>query len=1081
MTDHPVHPPLAPPPSGPPVTGSLFKVKLASGRILGPIDLNRISQLILKNQITGGEQVREYPQGTWRNINQIPAISVLLVGQLQRLGGETHAPARPPQLELPVDPFRSTVLLPQVPQATAGARAAPPASQPAAPSFLPLEGTFKAGSGSLQSLELLGVTAAPAETSVSAAESAGDLPRQPTEALSRLAQGEEVEKPKGRHDQGQKPDKKSKKREPSPEASALPPGPKEDPTWVDHSHEMLASEIAVVQAVELLHPPRRWVASLRPRRQAAAATVMFKRSATWRASQGGSSARKVLVRGLLILGLAVLLGPRVLQWGGSNQPLAPAVRPQLPEVLPEKSDPKKSEDIYLHQALGPYLEDTVSGYRTASEQFRAAASADSNNVKALAMLASSYLNLIDASNKDENYFSVISQLIDLSRNKLLDLPETVIADVEFFLVVGKAEAAENRIVQYTQSHPNYGLEMLYYLALCFFERGDARRAANFLNSFPDNRVFSSKIFYLRGQVAEQLHDDTAALAQYAKALQFSPKHAKSHLRIAALLNKKGQIKESAASLQLLITHVDLLAGKDLSLAYFLQAQVLELEHQWDQALGFVEKAVRLAPTQSDYLLELFTLRARAGDSLEATRKPAKMYYFLGEGERLVQVGRYQEALIPFLQARQMDDRSALPLVKMGDMFSQLENIENARLNYRLAHERAPGDVSVASKYIKTLIQSYEWEEAAKLINQLRALPVTQSTIDKAAADMYQKQGQVAAAQTFYRKAMSWEVIDPAVYMDYAKSLMVSKNFKDAPFFFALSLRFDPLNREAKILTAKCVAETESIDRAISMLQDELERSSTVRAEFLTAMAELQMQKGRWDLAQQNVTAAMAVNPNYSVLWKVQAQIYMNQEGSDKEALNKALKAYQSFAERNSSDLSGYLERYRIFIKQTQFEKASGELDKIYQLYPKYPNLHYYHGALFAIEGNHKAAVGELTQELTNNPNVTRTMMALGKEYLELKAPQMALELFSRVMQQEPNNADAKQSAGWANYQLRNFPAAIALLQAAVGMDQANPLLYRRLGIVQRDVGDSQAACEAFRNYLAMEPDAADKEEFRSCF
>ena len=38
------------------------------------------------------------------------------------------------------------------------------------------------------------------------------------------------------------------------------------------------------------------------------------------------------------------------------------------------------------------------------------------------MLASSYINLIDSSNKDENYFSVISKLIEMSRAKARTFP-----------------------------------------------------------------------------------------------------------------------------------------------------------------------------------------------------------------------------------------------------------------------------------------------------------------------------------------------------------------------------------------------------------------------------------------------------------------------------------------------------------------------------------------------------------------------------------------------------------------------------------------------------------------------------------
>ena len=63
----------------------------------------------------------------------------------------------------------------------------------------------------------------------------------------------------------------------------------------------------------------------------------------------------------------------------------------------------------------------------------------------------------------------------------------------------------------------------------------------------------------------------------------------------------------------------------------------------------------------------------------------------------------------------------MPLIKIGDMFSYLNDIENARLNYKLAADRAPNDIQVWSKYIKSLIQSYEWEEANKAMAKFRQL------------------------------------------------------------------------------------------------------------------------------------------------------------------------------------------------------------------------------------------------------------------------------------------------------------------------------------------------------------------------
>ena len=73
-------------------------------------------------------------------------------------------------------------------------------------------------------------------------------------------------------------------------------------------------------------------------------------------------------------------------------------------------------------------------------------------------------------------------------------------------------------------------------------------------------------------------------------------------------------------------------------------------------------------------------------------------------------------------------------------------------------------------------------KASKTMDRFRKLPVSQSAIDKAAADMNQKQGRFADAQTYYKKAMAREGIDPSVYAAYGRSLMSTKDFKDAAVF-----------------------------------------------------------------------------------------------------------------------------------------------------------------------------------------------------------------------------------------------------------------------------------------------------------
>ena len=1033
-----------------------FKIKLASGRVLGPLNLERVRLLILKNQIQGSEFAREYPHGQWKEIHQIPSLAELLIQNIQgKLGNkdsssDSTSSSIDQSSQSPGTPdFNSALHNPLLPAALPGA-------------------TQVLTTGGLVPLPELDLSDALEFSKVQPSQAfqlGNEIKEKDNEEVATLVS------------------------DPSDLKADSKADPEEEEKTIVGDNSDQSNSITLEDQANLESLPvgsdsnvilEGWGAH---RKISEDNTILFQGSPQdlLDPQKKGKNQKRGAFRNILVaVAMLVCFYELMFDDPVPEVPIkAPPIRPSLPAYIEGKSDPDKSVQIY-NTALKEYVADTVVGYKQAAQKFRAAASVDISNVKALAMLASSYINLIDSSNKDENYFSVLSKLIDMSRAKAVDIPETVIADVEFYLIANKVDAAQSRITEYTKTHSNIGLEMFYYLALSYYTRGDSVSAARFMGQFPDNKVYSPKIFYLRGQIAEKLQDDESAMREYKKAIQLSKTHAKSHLRIAVLLNKKGFLKESGTYLDFLVNHSNLLAPKELASAFYLHAQLAELYKKWDIAIGELERAVILDPDNHDYLLELYTLKAKTKESIKKFQKEARMFYFLSEGERLIKEGRYEDALVSLLKAREENDSSPIPLVKIGDMFSNLNEVENAKLNYKLASQRAPNDIKVWSKYIKVLIQSYEWEEATQVMDKFRQMSIRPSSIDKAAADMYQRQGSFTEAQTYYRKSMSRESIDPEVYIAYGKSLMSTKNYKDAPFFFALGLRYDPGNIDAITNTAKCIAETESIDRAITMLQDQLNLGTTARAEFLAAIAELQIQKGDWQQASQSVQQAMTANPAYAYPWKLQAQIYMSEEGTKKDALEKALSAYKSYSDRNPSDPSGYLERYLIFSKKAAFEQASLELNKIYEIYPRYPNVHFFRGRLYSIQGNHKAAAEEYEEELKNNPLSTRSLIAFGLELMEIGQIEKALEKFTKAMELSPKSADAKQQAGWANYHLKHFQAAIALLKNAIALDKANPVLSKRLGIVYQAMGDTASACEAFRRYLEMEPDAPDKAEFQAC-
>ncbi|MFL5813403.1 MAG: tetratricopeptide repeat protein [Bdellovibrionia bacterium] len=1018
-----------------------YKIKLSSGRVLGPIGLDRIRILIIKGQVSGIEVAREHPVGEWADINSFTPIADLLVKKA--LGTLTpdattkaNAQTKSPLLgaTVIVDPG-ATIPLPslgktQSAPAEKQSPASPPKKKP--PSPPPVD----------QEDEKTQVALNPNTTSkkVGTQGSVGDDEKT-----------EFFEKPKPK----------------LPTLQTLDGAPLEDE---ERPYESLLS----TQETILLENPlgkENWGLrdALKDPRKAKGALKNTVKS-------GGSKVVNILAT-LSVAALVYML----IDMGGESSSKAEGpwqpIRASVPNFDKSKKDPSKSTKYYT-EAMKSYVLDTVPGYKQAAQLLTLAVQYDDSNVKALAMLASSYLNLIDSSNKDENYFSVISKLIELSRANQIELPETVIADVEFYITVNKAEAAQNRIVEYTKSQVHFDTVMFYYLALAFFQRGDAQSAARYVAEYPENKAFSPKLFYLRGQIAEKLGDTNTALLEYEKAIKMTPTHARSRLAIAALLHKTGQLQSGGAHLEYIVKNPRLLGPRDMAQAYYLHAKLSQIYNKDEIALADMIKAAKLEAGNHEYLLELYTLESKLGEDVKQSRGLARMYFFLGEGEKSLKEGDHHKALTYFLQALQANNLSPLPFVKIGDMYRHMNDLSRAMENYQKAAHRAPANIQVWSKYIDTLIQSFEWQKAIEAMEKFRKLDVPQSAIDKAAADMYAKQGDYSQALQYYQRAMARDTVESSVYNAYAKVLMDIKNYKEAPFFFALALRFDPLNAEAIIGTAKCIANTDSLDRAISFLQDELKKGSVARAELLTAIAELYVQKGSFPQAEEFLTQAMAADQNYAYPYKIKARIYMAQE-NEKGRLDKALEAYKSFSDRNTSDPSGYLERYRIFIKKGEFEKADDELMKIYTIYPKYPNLHFYKGALYSIMGNQQKAVEEYTAELKNNPNSVATLISLGKELVKGGNPVAAITYFNKAMELAPKNSEAKAEGAYTTYLLKNFPGSIALFNAAIRLDPGNAMLYRRLGNTYRDSGDRINATQAYRRYLELYPDAPDRAELQS--
>jgi tetratricopeptide (TPR) repeat protein len=751
------------------------------------------------------------------------------------------------------------------------------------------------------------------------------------------------------------------------------------------------------------------------------------------------------------------------------------VRPQLPAGGAEKVNAGKSAEIY-QAGIKPYLEDTVEGYRRAVDIFQLALRYDPQNVKALAMLASTYLNLIDSSNKDENTFTVINKLIELSMLKELNLVENLIAQVEFLATSSRYDAAIFKLVEHVKLVGKRDPVIDYYLAWLYAQKGEYSSALGYLNQISANSLPMPRVYYLRAKIHEEYKEYEQASAEYRRALGLNPQHAKSVLGLVRVAEARGELKQVGRYIEFLTSNSSLQSPREYVTALVYRSKLALLYQQPDEAISSLERAIRLDPKNEDLRLEYYSLLSRA-DKGSKFKSLAQMYALLLEGERYYRSGRYHDATAVYLQAADTFSRSEVPFEKLGDLFYWTGEFLKSEKNYKRALEINPRAAHLAVKLIDAQIRNHDWDDAQQYLARYRTHPALKSSIDRLAGDLAFHQGNYQAAITFYRKSMARDTIDTEVYSAYATALRELDQCKDAQFFYSLARRLDPFNFGAILGGAKCLLKTDGISAAVSRVQEELAKLPKARADFLVGIAELYYFAHDDSKALQFVAQAKELDPEYPETYKIEGQVYLRAMVSKRDLKNKALDAFKAYSDRKPSDPSGYIQRFELLLKESEFQKASEELNRVFEVSPRYPELHYRRARLYIRMGRSKDALHELSEELKINPRFVKSWVEQGNIYLRANNLDLAAQSFTKAMELDPLDADAKLGAANISYLKRQFSSAIALYQSALALDRGNPEIYKRLGFAYRDSGDQSKAAQAFRTYLDLAPDAPDRHEF----
>jgi len=130
---------------------------------------------------------------------------------------------------------------------------------------------------------------------------------------------------------------------------------------------------------------------------------------------------------------------------------------------------------------------------------------------------------------------------------------------------------------------------------------------------------------------------------------------------------------------------------------------------------------------------------------------------------------------------------------------------------------------------------------------------------------------------------------------------------------------------------------------------------------------------------------------------------------------------------------------------------------------------YEEGLQLSAKGQHALAIERYEQALTQTPNDTRVLFALGNTARSLGLARPAEEFFRRVLALEPQRLEALINLANLLRSQGNFSAAEALLAPALSRDPDHAELWLTMGSIYRETGHAAEAAVHYREALARKP------------
>lgn len=553
-------------------------------------------------------------------------------------------------------------------------------------------------------------------------------------------------------------------------------------------------------------------------------------------------------------------------------------------------------------------------------------------------------------------------------------------------------------------------------------------------------------------------------------LEKYPLHKVAKLMLGEIEFRHFQHEEQAW--ELLITGVkseELVPRSIDILAYTTLAQISEKRGDLGSARKFAEKGFELNPTNEG----LRAMVKKYGGSDRNFNEMARTQELVAMGDQYVRAGDCLAAQAQYRAAFDLNPKhpvaavkAARCLYKINQVFRSFEYLKSA---IKSNPEYFPAYTLLADYYS----EKYDFESAMGVLNQARSFSTEAYEIYKGYALVELRKNNFGGSLGYIKRAITIYSTDPEAYVIMSKAHLIGGQPKEALQAAQKAIDIDSLHVEAKIAYGKAQGALMGENSGIEYFKKMVAENKFV-VEYKLGLAEELRKLERYAEALLVYEEIVAAEPKNK-----KARMGMGDALNGIGKVEAARTAYLLAATFDPTDPEPVIRAGLLYLDAGSSDLAIEQFERALAINKNYPKAYFYIGKAAFLKGEFQKALDAALAERRANPNLVDSYLLAAEVYMVTRKFSLCTTEFQQAIKIGAQGADNYVKLARCYRLSGSYDVAQSMLDIAAEKESGYAEAYKERGALYQVQGDKEAAYRSYEKYLALSPNAPDKNDIEA--